>query len=239
VTEEPLGGGSNAREVVRAGDTVRRARDAGSGFAARVLAYLESAGYPYAPRFLGVDDRGRDILSYIPGRTTDHPSQRAGGAYACGGAMLRLLHEITAGHRLAAGRECVVHGDPGPFNTIFREGLPVAFIDWSSCRPGGRLDDLGYMAWTWCIQSQGHVPAGEQARHLRELRDGYGDVDPEILLDAMVRSQTRIVDLETANLGNPRFPAARRQHARAAIAWATADRALLREHQARLLSALG
>ena len=48
-------------------------------------------------------------------------------------------------------------GDPGPFNTVFRAGLPAAFIDWSSCRPGGRLEDLGYMAWTWCIQSQGHV----------------------------------------------------------------------------------
>ncbi|HEY5397215.1 MAG TPA: hypothetical protein VIL16_17660 [Trebonia sp.] len=34
----------------------------------------------YAPRYLGVDDRGRDILTYIPGRTTDHPSQRADGA---------------------------------------------------------------------------------------------------------------------------------------------------------------
>lgn len=96
-----MGGGNNAREVVRAGDAVRRARDAGSEFAARVLAYLESAGYPYAPRYLGVDDRDRDILSYIPGRTTDHPGQRADGAYARGGAILRHLHETTAGHPLA------------------------------------------------------------------------------------------------------------------------------------------
>lgn len=238
MTEEPLGGGNNAREVVRVGDTVHRARDAGSGFAARVLAYLESAGYPYAPRYLGVDDGGRDILSYIPGQTTDHPSQRADGAYTRGGAMLRLLHETTAGHRLAAGRDCVLHGDPGPFNTIFWQGLPVAFIDWSSCRPGDRRDDLGYLAWTWCIQSQGHVPIAEQARHLRELRDGYGGIEPENLLDAMMRSQTRIVDLETANLSNPRLPASRCQHAKAAIAWASADRALLRRHKAPLLSAL-
>jgi hypothetical protein len=238
VIEEPLGGGNNALEVVRAGDTVRRARDAGSGFAVRALAYLESAGYPYALRYLGVDDCGRDILSYIPGRTTDHPSQRAGAAYARGGAMLRRLHETTAGHPLAVGRECVVHGDPGPFSAIFRRGLPVAFIDWSSCRPGGRLGDLGYLAWTWCIQSRGQVPIGEQARHLREIRDGYGYVEPEILLAAMVRSQTRIVDLETANLGSPRHSAARRQHAKAAIAWAAADRALLHQHAAPLLSAL-
>ncbi len=51
----------------------------------------------------------------------------------------------------------------------------------------------------------------EQARHLRELRDGYGDIEPEILLDAMMGSRTRIVDLETASLGNTRRSAARRQ----------------------------
>jgi hypothetical protein len=238
VTEEPLGGGNNALEVVRVGDTVRRARDAGSGFAAQVLAFLESAGYPWAPRFLGVDDRGRDILSYIPGRTTDHPSQRADGAYARGGAILRRLHETTTGHPLTAGCECVIHGDPGPFNAIFQQGLPVAFIDWSSCRPGSRLDDLGYLAWTWCLQSHGRVPIAEQARHLRELRDGYGDIEPEVVLDAMVRSQTRIVDLEMANLDNPGHLAARRQHAKTAVAWAAADRALLRQHEALLLSAL-
>ncbi len=94
------------------------------------------------------------------------------------------------------------------------------------------------MAWTWCIQSEGHMPVAEQARHLRELRDGYGDIEPEILLDAMVRSQTRIADLETANLSNPRHSAGRRQHAKTAIAWPAADRALLRQHEALLLSAL-
>ncbi|MER6943822.1 phosphotransferase [Nonomuraea sp. NPDC000554] len=97
---------------------------------------------------------------------------------------------------LADDRECVIHGDPGPFNTIFQQGLPVAFIDWSSCRPG----DLGYMAWTWCIQSQGRVAIAEQARHLRELRAGYGTIEPAHLLDAMVRRQTQIADAEAANI---------------------------------------
>jgi hypothetical protein len=193
VREEPLSGGRNTSEVVRAGDTVRRARDPGSAFAARLPGSLESAGYPYAPRFLGVDDRGRDILTYVPGRTTDHPSQRADGAYARGASMLRELHDLTAGHPLAGGRECVLHGDPGPFNTIFSGGTPVAFVDWTSSRPGGRLDDLGHMAWTWCIQSEGNVPPGAQAAHLRELRDAYGPVPPQALIDAMIRSQDRIL----------------------------------------------
>jgi hypothetical protein len=49
VTEEPLGGGNNAREVVRVGDTVHRARDAGSGFAARVHAYGNSKSASSSP----------------------------------------------------------------------------------------------------------------------------------------------------------------------------------------------
>ena len=236
--EEPLTGGRNASEVVRAGATVRRAREPGSEFAARVLGYLESAGYPYAPRYLGVDDRGRDILTYIPGRTTDHPSQRADGAYARGGAMLRELHDLTAGHPLAAGRECVLHGDPGPFNTIFDGGTPVAFIDWTSCRPGDRLDDLGYMAWTWCVLSEGNVPIDDQARHLRELRDAYGPVGPETLLDAMIRGQNRIVNDLGPVMRDPREPAARRQWAEEAVRWATADQNLVRANERLLLSAL-
>ncbi|MER5424002.1 phosphotransferase [Streptosporangium roseum] len=152
--------------------------------------------------------------------------------------MLRELHEVTTGHVLAADRECVIHGDPGPFNTTFQQGLPVALIDWSSCRPGDRLDDLGYMAWTWCIQSQGRVPIAEQARHLWELRDGYGTVELAHLLEAMVRRQTHIADAEAANIDDPTLTPARRRHAQAAVAWAIADRELIHRHLPLLLSAL-
>ncbi|MEV4357508.1 hypothetical protein [Nonomuraea sp. NPDC049625] len=47
----------------------------------------------------------------------------------------------------------------------------------------------------------------------------------------------RVRDVETANLGDPALPPARRRHAEAAVAWATADRAFVRRHQA-LLDAL-
>jgi Phosphotransferase enzyme family len=238
VREEPLSGGRNASEVVRIGPTVHRAQDSGSASAARLLAYLESAGYPYAPRYLGVDDRGRDILTYIPGQTADHPSQRAEGAYARGAMMLRELHDLTAGHPLAAGHECLLHGDPGPFNAIFQEGTPVAFIDWTSCRPGARLDDLGYMAWTWCIQSEGNVPIQDQAVHLRELRDAYGPVAPEVLIDAMTRSQDRVVRHSEHAVRESRDPAARRALAHEAIRWATSDQELIRANKRTLLAAL-
>jgi hypothetical protein len=247
--EEPLRGGKNATEVVRVGGTVRRTREPGSGYTARLLAYLEATRYPYAPRYLGVDERGRDVLTFIPGEVSRHPGERAEDAYARGGEMLRRLHDATAGHPLAAGGDCVLHGDPGPFNTIFDGGLPVAFIDWWSCRPGTPLEDLGYMAWTWCLQCEetrsadAHpddiVPLETQARHLRALRDGYDPgVEAERLLAAMIRTQDRLVAQETANAGDVRQPVSRRKWAMLAIAWAAGCRALIRRNEALFLGAL-
>ncbi|MGC5019074.1 phosphotransferase [Micromonospora sp. DT47] len=152
-----------------------------------------------------------------------------------------MIEELTQDYLRAVDQALpgyVIHGDPGPFNTIFQGGLPVAFIDWDSCRPGDRLDDLGYMAWTWCIQSQGHVPIEGQARHLRELRDGYGDIEPESLIRAIVRRQTEVAEAEEANLRNPRHTPERRRHAEWAIAWAGADHELVARHEKDLLTAL-
>ncbi|WP_377338139.1 aminoglycoside phosphotransferase family protein [Plantactinospora siamensis] len=238
MTEVPLTGGHLAREVVRVDGAVHRRSSGDNAFSVRVLSHLQAVGYPYAPRRLGVDEEGRDVLTFVPGETTDHPSQRALGAYAQGGKMLRALHDATAGHALAEGQECVIHGDPGPFNTIFQDGLPVAFIDWDSCRPGDPLDDLGYMAWTWCIQTQGHVPIADQARHLRELRDGYADIQSESLIRAIVRRQTELAEAEQANLRNRRHAPERRRHAELAISWAEADRELVVRHEKDLLAAL-
>jgi hypothetical protein len=238
MTEVPLTGGHITHEVVRVGETVHRTRSPGSAFAVRLLSSLETVGYAHAPRYLGVDEQGRDVLTFIPGEITDHPGQRAAGAYAIGGTMLRELHEATAGHELAGDRECVIHGDPGPFNTIFQAGLPVAFIDWDSCRPGDRLDDLGYLAWTWCVQSQGRVPPAAQARHLRELRDGYGDVEAEVLVRAILRRQSEVAEIEQANLQDRRHTADRRRHAEWAVAWATADRQLVVQNERQFLAAL-
>lgn len=144
--EHELVGGHLTAEVVRVGDTVRRTRGPHSDFVAALLGYLNDCGYRYAPRYLGVDEAGRDVLTYLPCVTSDHPNQRTAGATAQGARMLRELHDLTAGHPLAGGDECVVHGDAGSNNVIFSEGAPVAFIDWDFAAPGRRLDDLAYLA---------------------------------------------------------------------------------------------
>ncbi len=38
--------------------------------------------------------------------------------------------------------EIVSHGDLGPWNTVYRDGLPVAFIDWDGAQPVDPVADL-------------------------------------------------------------------------------------------------
>jgi hypothetical protein len=115
----------------------------------------------------------------------------------------------------------------------------VALIDWKGCGRGRRLDDLGYMAWTWCIQSVGNVAIEDQADHLRQLVAGYAHTfDAEELLDAITRSQTRVESAETAVLDDPRAADSDQTRAREAIAWAQADRALIERNQAVFAAAL-
>jgi hypothetical protein len=238
VTDEALAGGNITHYVGRVGYTVRRSRTANSPYVGDVLRYLESVGFRYAPRYLGIDADGHDVLSYVPGYTTDHPSQRGQGAYAAAGRLLRELHDLTAEHPLARGGECVTHGDPGPYNAIFRAGLPVVLIDWDACGPGTRLHDLGYMSWTWCIQSAGNVPIHEQARHLRELRDAYGPIDGEHLLTAICAAQDGIARTEARVLENQHASATRHAHARRAIDWAESDKSLVQANWHVLHAAL-
>ncbi|WP_213450145.1 hypothetical protein [Rhizomonospora bruguierae] len=51
----------------RVGHTVRRPPPPDPRFVRRLLHHFEQWAWPGAPRYLGVDERGREILSYLPG----------------------------------------------------------------------------------------------------------------------------------------------------------------------------
>lgn len=236
---EILKGGNWTEYVARDGDTVHRSRGPNAATAAAILTTLERLQYPFAPRYRGVDSEGHDLLSFIPGVTTSHPSERAEESYAEGARMLRCLHDLTRGHELAGAEECIVHGDPGPFNTIFDEtGMPVALIDWDSARPGQRLDDVAYFGWTWCIQAVGRVDPVDQARRLVAVRDGYGlDADAD-LLSAVINSQTQMALTSTQLLNRPGHDDTYYQRQQAVIDWATADRAVILQNRQLFETAL-
>jgi Phosphotransferase enzyme family len=161
--------------VVRVVDTVRRPRQEQSAFVAAYLRHLEQVGFPGAPRFLGVDDRGRDVLDFVAGDVPAAPPER----WACTdevvvgiARLVRALHDASAGWTpppelawFGRGRtvpglppeladlpgppELVAHCDVTPQNVVFRAGAPVALIDFDLARPTRRVADLLTTAMWW------------------------------------------------------------------------------------------
>lgn len=70
--------GGFASTVVRIGDTVRRTQPGNAAFIHRLLDFFAERGWDGAPRFLGTDEVGRQVLSYIDGHAAWEPEQLPG-----------------------------------------------------------------------------------------------------------------------------------------------------------------
>ncbi len=69
MSEQRLGGGRSSTGVVRIGDTVYRPTGPWTPTVHAYLRHLRTAGFTGAPEVLGIDERGREVLRYIPGET--------------------------------------------------------------------------------------------------------------------------------------------------------------------------
>ncbi|MFE6888138.1 phosphotransferase family protein [Streptomyces sp. NPDC057694] len=204
--EVPLLGGRITTGVVRVGNTVRRPATASSPFVAELLHRLRRQGFDGAPRHLGFDMAGREILSYLPGHVPARFQRWTDPQVAAAGLLLRAFHDATRNSRLTGRYPVVCHHDPGPNNTVFVNDVPVAFIDFDTAAPGDPLEDVGYMAWTWCISSKSDAPrASVQAAQLRMLADGYGlDATGRAgLIDAALDRQRRNAQWWRGHLARP------------------------------------
>jgi hypothetical protein len=180
--EVALTGGRITTSVVRVGETVRRPVHDSSEFVARLLQHLERLNVPWAPRYLGRDERDRDIFTYIPGCVPSRWGYFADDQVRAAARLLRSLHDATSASVLCADRSVVCHHDFGPNNAVFQDEHPVAMIDFDMIAPGEPLEDLGYSAWAWCISSRpSRPPVDVQAHQVRLLADEYG-------LDGLARS---------------------------------------------------
>jgi hypothetical protein len=172
--EVPLHGGEDTPGVVRVGDTVRRPPGPNAAFVQALLLHLEGVGFGGAPRFLGIDSRGREVLTYLPGAIVlDGPPLGHAQLVAAAG-LVRAFHDATAGTALAGAAEVVRHGDLGPHNTVFHDGHPIALIDWGDAGPGTRLDDLADAVWCYGSIGAEGGPIDEQAGRIAVLCDAYG-----------------------------------------------------------------
>ena len=111
--------------VVRVGDTVRRPHSDVSDGVAAYLAHLKSAGFDRAPRYLGRDDRGRDILTFLEGDVpgdNDPPAWATSTpALASVARLARSLHDASEEYR---PRQPIRERDPSRPVPTFPAGEP-------------------------------------------------------------------------------------------------------------------
>jgi Ser/Thr protein kinase RdoA (MazF antagonist) len=164
-----------------------------------VLLHLERAGFGAAPRWLGLDEQGREILSWIEGETfverrrmhpfvgdpahkiafTDDQLRAAFG-------LLRRYHDSFEG-------EAICHGDFGPWNLVWRDGLPIGVIDFDDVHRGDASADVAYALRCFVSYGLAEMEPPELVRRTRIALDAYGrafDV-PAILAAEYERAEER------------------------------------------------
>ncbi len=194
--ETPLTGGRVTAGVVRIGDTVRRPVNGDRSLQHDLLLHLERRGFDGAPRYLGIDGDGREILSFLPGDVPDDLGHYADDQIAAAGRLLRAFHDATADFApvLAQQAEVICHNDFGPPNAVFRDGMPVALIDFDTARPGTRLWDLGYAAFAWLDLGNQDYSAATQVDRLTAFGAAYGrdDCTPAAIAAHALARQTAL-----------------------------------------------
>jgi aminoglycoside phosphotransferase (APT) family kinase protein len=209
--EQALPAGDVTAGVVRVGDTVRRPHQSTSRAVAAYLDYLEQAGFDAAPRYLGIDEQGRDVLTYVAGQVSASPVEawaQQDGVLPSVARLLRRLHDASAawipGVAIGAHpegrpqplfpddeRRLVSHRDVTPQNVVFRAGTACALIDFDLVGWTTRSVDLANTAMHWVPLvapedlASGYVAERTGAR-LRMLLDAYGrdEVSADRLLEA-------------------------------------------------------
>jgi hypothetical protein len=169
LAEIPLSGGQQTPGIVRVGNTVRRFPNDNAPFVHDLLLFLEDHGFPFAPRFLGLDEQGRAILSYLEGETwPDSGSEVSDALLEQAARAIRCYHDATVGSPLAQDHEIVAHHELGPHNTIFQGERLVGFIDWDDAAPSTRLRDLANAVYNYVdVSHWSNQTAAEQARRIR------------------------------------------------------------------------
>ncbi|MBB4763133.1 aminoglycoside phosphotransferase family protein [Amorphoplanes digitatis] len=204
--------GGNTGGAVRIGDTVRRAPGEWTPSVHAVLRHLEAVGFDRAPRALGFDDRGREVLSFLPGDVVGVTRPWPGWVHSDEAlrqvaGWLRDFHAAMAGFVPApeavwreggAWRPGLVigHNDAAPYNAAWADGRLAGFFDWDFAAPVTTEWDLAFTAFAWVPLHARHVVAAEgftafadRPRRLRLFLDAYGWTGPSEVFVEVVRQR--------------------------------------------------
>lgn len=202
--EVPLPGG-NVGGAVRVGDTVRRPTGPWTPAVHELLDHLAAAGLRNVPRVLGVDERGREVLQFLPGTVVPIGVEALTDAQLRSAARwLRDLHAALAtfprdartwrfGTAAPGPGQIVCHNDTAMYNMAFDGDELVGVFDWDVAGPGEPIDDVAIFAWNSPLLDLGADPVAA-AHGLRVIAEAYGDLDPADLLARVAVRMTTAAD---------------------------------------------
>lgn len=239
------------RDVRIDGEVVTRPAGAGTATVHAYLRHLRAAGLTCVPEPLGVED-GVERLAFLSGESGGdgwfHQHDDAGLASAA--RLLRRIHDAgrdwvppsdaVFGAPAVPGEDLVFcHGDPGPWNFVWRDGEAVGLVDWDYLHPAPRLDDVAYaLEWFGPLRRDEfvlewhHFPVVPDRRHrVRVFLEAYGDL-PAFDVAEAVAGRMEAVSALMADLAARGVEPQRTWVAEGALAEREAEIDWVRDHRA-------
>jgi hypothetical protein len=159
------GGMGSGGAVVRVGNTVRRPVRPHTDSVDAFLAHLAEVGFEGAPRPLGRDEQGREVLTWLDGDVgvPPFPAWAADDQLlASVAALQRRLHEAARSYAIPAdavwdranlppaqATDIVCHNDLCVENVVVRDGRAIGFIDFDFAAPADPLLDIAIACRHW------------------------------------------------------------------------------------------
>lgn len=215
-----------------------------------LLRHIRAQGLDCVPEPLGVNveiETLRFIAGADGGESWYHQHTDHGVASAA--RLLRRIHDASRdwtppsdavwGAPAMPGEDVVYcHGDPGPWNFIWRDNEAVALIDWDYVHPAPRLDDVAYaLQWFAPLRSDEmalgwhHFPEVPDRRHrVQVFLDAYGDLPAFDVVDAVTARMRATADLVRALADQGQEPQ-RTWVSEGALELEAAEIAWVREHR--------
>jgi thiamine kinase-like enzyme len=193
--EIPFTSGESADVVVRVENTVRRSLGENSERVHQIYKELEKSDFKLAPRLLGIDEKGREIITYIDGKNITDEVLTIDLAIEAVKA-LKKFHDILAKSDITENQETVCHRDFAPWNVLQANNHVVGIIDFDDAYPGARITDLAYACWTFLNLGDSSSKKGdqEQVNEIKRLVDAYGSIDTSNFIEELLNEQNRILE---------------------------------------------
>jgi hypothetical protein len=191
VIEEWLPGGG-VGGAVRVGDTVRRATGPWTPAVHALLTHLDGR-LPGVPRVHGIDDQGREIVDFLPGRIIDIDYERLNvRQIASVVSWTRRLHAAVADfshpgpwrHFSVPSPTVIGHNDIAPYNICFDGDDLVGVFDWDFAGPTTPLFELAFIAWN-CVPLWRDIGTELAGERLALIASTYGGFSPLQILRAV------------------------------------------------------